>query len=439
MVQRKVGKKLVLFMFPALFISCSTVEQFRVVDNSVNQGNFPESVTLLESHRQSLYTNRDTILYYLDKGMLSHYAGMYADSSELLEAGEAAIVAAFTKSITQGIASYMINDNMLDYPGEDYEDIYVNIFGALNYYHRGMIEDAMVEIRRMNEKLVYLATRYNVMISDLQQMAINSGNDVPAAPNATSNFNDSALARYLGMLFYRSTNRPDDARIDSQYLMTAFANAPNLYPHPVPSSIAGELSVTPGLARFNIIAFSGLSPIKKESVIRIPLPGMRWAKIALPEMESRQSEISRIEIIFNSGDRVALELLEDIDAIARETFQLRKGVIYTKTIIRAMTKGVSSSVLNAASNETEGSTSAILGILSLVAQAAAEVTEQADLRISRYFPARAWVAGIDLPPGLYSFDVIYYSRSGKPVFKDRRDNVMIRERNLNLFESFCLQ
>ena len=56
--------------------------------------------------------------------MLSHFARMHEESIRLLQNAERAIEAAFTVSITQEIATLFINDNMRDYPGEDYEDIW---------------------------------------------------------------------------------------------------------------------------------------------------------------------------------------------------------------------------------------------------------------------------------------------------------------------------
>jgi hypothetical protein len=439
--------RLWIFVFPAslaigvLAISaCASAGAFAKIDHTLNQGNYAGSAALLEKDKSSLYAGKNEILYCLDRGMLSHYAQQYDVSSRLLENGERAIEAAFTKSLTLEIGSYLLNDNTREYPGEDYEDIYINSFNALNYYHRGNLEDALVEIRRMNNKIQHLSTKYGVLRSNLQQKALDEDlGQIPANPGAAGRFTDSALARYLGMLFYRSTGRPDDARIDRDGLRAAFANAPNVYKFPVPSSVSKELEIPDGMARLNVIAFSGLSPVKREQVIRIPLPGPRWVKIALPEMVSRQSDVKLIEVVFDSGDRFNLELLEDMEAVARETFKVRQDIIYLKTAIRAMLKAVSSSVLGAAADKTEGDTGAILALLSLLAQFFAEFSEQADLRISRYFPARAYVGGINLQPGRYSFWVRYYSRTGREIDSVRYENMQVTEKGLNLAEAVCLK
>ncbi len=77
------------------------------------------------------------MLYYLDLGMLHHYAGNYAKSNEFLQKAEYAIEELFTASVSKIATSLLLNDNALDYSGEDYEDIYLNIFKALNFIALG--------------------------------------------------------------------------------------------------------------------------------------------------------------------------------------------------------------------------------------------------------------------------------------------------------------
>jgi hypothetical protein len=424
--------------FAAALVSCAT-GSFAKVDSAVGREDFSGASEILAASRSSHYTNRDAVLYYLDRGMLAHYAGLYDDSSQLLEAGERAIEDAFTKSMTMEAGTYLLNDNTREYAGEDYEDIYLNAFNALNYYHRGDMEGALVEIRRMNNKARYLADKYGVILTNLQKKALQESAPLPPNPGGPLRFTDSALARYLGVLFYRSAGRPDDARIDRDLLLAAFANSPVLYPHPVPASVAEELEIPQGMARLNVLAFSGLSPVKEAVVLRVPLPPARWIKIALPEMVSRPSEVGGIEVVFEDGLSFDLELLENIDAVAQETFKERRNVIYAKTIIRSAMKSTASVVLDAAAEGQNDNAGLALGILSILTQVYAEASEQADLRVSRYFPAKAWAGGINLEPGVYSFQVNYYGPSGRRLASLRFDDMEIREGALNLTEAVCLR
>ncbi|GHV28261.1 hypothetical protein AGMMS4952_11480 [Spirochaetia bacterium] len=273
---RKLTYVLLLTILCPLFFSCASGNPYVRVDNLAHKGEYGDGIAAIERDKKNLYRNKDAVLYYLDAGMLNHYAQEYRRSTELLQAGERAIEAAYTKSITMEIGTYLLNDTTREYAGEDYEDIYSNAFNALNYYHENDLEGAMVEIRRMNDKLRFLSTKYGIIVDNMQKKALEESTTIPPDPAAGKNtFTDSALARYLGMLFYRGNGNDDDARIERDALKIAFANAPRVYPYPVPTSLEGEFPVPAGKARFNVIGWSGFAPVKEEERLRILIPGPR--------------------------------------------------------------------------------------------------------------------------------------------------------------------
>jgi hypothetical protein len=242
------------------------------------------------------------------------------------------------------------------------------------------------------------------------------------------------------MLFFRADGKDDDARIDFQQLKVAFANSPSVYAYPLPASIDEELSIPEGKVRLNVLAFSGLSPVKEEKAIRIPISGYHWIKIALPRMVSRPSRVARVEVACGNGEVFDLALLEDMSAVAVETFKNKRNLIYAKSVIRATVKGLTSSALDAAKDQTDDAkTSLILGIFSFGAQIFAEASEQADLRLSRYFPGRAYVGGINLEPGIYSIRVNYYTVQGDLIESFERNDMPVQVDRLTLVESICVK
>jgi hypothetical protein len=422
-------------------VSCATTDHLAKVDSEVARGDFAGSLRALEKKKKDAYREKDMVLYYLDAGILSHYAGYYDDSSKLLQEGERAIESAFTKSLTETVGSFILNDTTREYAGEDYEDVYLNVFNALNYYHQGLEEDALVEIRRMNNKLQYLSTKYGNAISNLQKSALENSVNVPYDPEtARSSFSNSALGRYLGMLFYRSRGLMDDARIDQDQVRIAFANQPSVYGFELPASLEEELDIPPGKARVNILSFTGLSPVKREETIRFGITATTWVKISLPALYSRPSAVTRTEVVFDSGEILNLELIEDIDAIAKETFKQNEGIIHTKTIIRSVIKSAAAVALDIGAAEVDNAgISLVMGLLSLGSQAIAEASEKPDLRISRYFPGRAHVGGVTLDPGVYSFYVYYYDSGDRLIHQERFENLQVYAGRLNLTEVVCLK
>ena len=140
--------------------------------------------------------DNDQVLYNLDAGLLSHYAGDWNQSNKNFSAAEGLIEEYYSKSISQGVSSYFVNDMVVDYAGEDYEDIYTNFFMALNYIQLGNLEDAMVEIRRFDNKQKLLSTKYDSQI-EYAESELGSGYS-----SVSVQFQNSAAARYLSMLMY---------------------------------------------------------------------------------------------------------------------------------------------------------------------------------------------------------------------------------------------
>ena len=389
--------------------------------------------------RRSEY-NRNDILYYLDRGMMNHYNGLYNESSEDLAEAERLIEDAFTKSLTQEVATFITNDNARDYSGEDYEDIYINVFNALNHYHLNDIESALVEIRRVNEKLAVLADKY----VEAREKALSSAPDIAGADLDIEavQFSNSALARYLGALFYRANGDDDDARIDLDEIHLAYELSPNVYNNSLPSSIEEERSIPRGMARLNVIGFVGLSPLKLESQIDLPTiflpPPNDSFLLALPEMVERPSGIESIEVILDTGEKFRLELLEDMSKVAAETFKGKYGLIKTKTFIRAYTKAVAAGATAkgaemAATRQGGALVGRVTGLVAgFAGRLAADASERADVRISHFFPSCAYVGGINLEPGIYSITVNYYGAGGGLITTEHQDDVVVEENKLNL-------
>lgn len=426
---------------PFALASCASSPRiYSQIDSQVQAGSHEQALASLNSRRGtrgSVYRSaRNDILFYLDRGMIKHFAGMYMESFNDLHNAERLIEEAFTRSLTQDIGALLLNDTVRDYQGENYEDLYINVFNALNFHAMGNIEAALVEIRRMNEKLVVFADRYERVAR--RMLDSNQNIDTGHIPMEASRFSNSALSRYLGMLFYRAIGNMDSARIDYQELIRAFALAPEVYTHPIPSSVHDELAIPAGQGRLNIIAFTGLGPLKEETHIFVPLPFAfpnDWTRIALPVMVDRPQSINRVEVVLDSGERFNLELLEDMSAVARETFRNTYSLTVIRSTIRAITRTTAAAVGAHAAREGAGEGVGLL--VGLFGRIFSEAAERADTRISRFFPARALVGGINLPPGSYTITVNFFGFSG--LVESQSIVKEVREHTLNLARFVCLR
>jgi hypothetical protein len=438
-----------------LFFSCATrPEAYKDIDRSVEGSDFENGIEVIKKSQESkrpIYPEKNAVSLFLDMGLLEHYAGRYKDSSQSLQEAERLIQEAFTKSITADIASYVVNDNTKEYPGEDFEDIYINVFNALNYYNRGDIDGALVEIRKLtlsSGKLDMLSRKYENARRSAGDGAMNTLNKYGASMNnalpqgSPVNYSNSALARYLSVLFYLSNGNIDSARIEFEQFQAAFASNPKVYYHSIPKSAADIRTVPDGKARLNVIGFTGLSPVKEEGQFTAFFPFTYFILcqpvFKLPRFVKRPSAINRIEIIVEGegGGKFNLELLEDMGAVIEETYNARFANIFFKTYIRLLTKYAAADVAANIARERSGD---LAGLAAAIAgKVSADATEGADIRMSRYMPDKAYVGGINLEPGTYNITINYYSGS-RIVAKDEQKNIVVRANAPNLIEVINLK
>ena len=153
----------------------------------------------------------------------------------------------------------------------------------LNYYHDGKIDDAVVETNRAINKITVLSNKHEQELIKAREAA-----KLKEGETASISFHDSALAEYLRMLYCRSIGDYDGAATNQRMIKDAFVTQKKLYDFPVPESVDEELSVPSGKARLNVIAFSGISPVKTEVIIRdYGLADFSFA-LALPELKKSE-------------------------------------------------------------------------------------------------------------------------------------------------------
>jgi hypothetical protein len=448
---KKTLQAIKIFLLVFTVLSCATSSgTYKEIDLAIEQSNFTSAVDTIVKNQESnkiIYSQKNAILLFLDKGLLEHYAGNYAASSADLQNAERLIEEAYTKSISEGFFSYILNDNVKEYPGEDFENIYLNVFNALNYYNRNNIEGALVEIRKLSNtsgKLDMLARKYeykdqktgaNLNDSVNKQTGISSLPDVKSV-----NFSNSALARYLGALFYQADGNTDSADIEFNQVYRAYSTNRNIYRGGVPKAVEDAKDIPDGMARLNIISFTGLSPVKEEQLVihYLPFqhPVLQIAAFKLPALVNRPSQINRIEAEIDGEKKFNLELLEDMGAVIKETFAARYSNILIKTYIRTIMKYV---IADAAAMEAEKKKNALAGLtIAVAARVAMDASERADIRMSRYLPDKAYIGGINLDPGTYSV-IIKYCNGNHVIYSEEFADVTVKNGGLNLLQSVKLK
>lgn len=228
-------------------------------------------------------SNPDKIRDNFDEAMIRHYQKDYDSSLKILNATDRLMDGAVTKSISRGFASVFGNDNATEYAGTPYEYVYLNIFNALNYYNKGDIEEAAVEVRRLNEKQrkclneygewvktndskIEVSNTYKLLNLDSTKVISSS----PKKPSEADIFRDSATARYLSIIFAMM----DDSVNNSWNISADKATFKALNPA---FDIDSVSKISDGKGRLDVLAFTGLIGRRGEKRVIIgPFPGIQF-------------------------------------------------------------------------------------------------------------------------------------------------------------------
>ncbi|MDR0443782.1 MAG: hypothetical protein LBH44_10280 [Treponema sp.] len=467
----------VALLMAAVFAGCKSLpfEERENPDLKLAGSEYTEALEIIEFRKPEYEKDKNHISFLLDTGLLHHYAGEYRKSTEELKEAGRLIDEAFTKSISEGFSAILSGSlKKQQYPGEDHENIYLQVFNSLNYYHLGNYESAMVEIRQMNEKLKYMEGEYQAQADKLKKKQ---------TPREL-NFTNSALARFLGVLYHRGSGNLDGARIDAQELANAFTEFPNVYTFPIPQAlvlrngVCEETSIPEGKARLNILSFTGLSEIKvpvndnfqfwyDNSQMIEDKSGRAYYRNAHVEgippfsplhvaLDSRSSSVDRIAVAVEGGAPFTLSPIEDLEAVIKtlkdRVLQRMAEIEGRKLILDVLSGGYtvfldpsvrwygyfSNMPLKTWLMDFESEEYKELWKKHIKGGLQAESREILDTRMGRFFPGRAHCGGINLDPGSYTVTINYYA-GNTLLGTDRRENVQVQAGKLNLIESMCFK
>ncbi len=375
----------------------------------------------------------DRVLYLLNKGMVLRMKRDFAGSNQALEAAKAEMDRLYAISVSQNAMSFLINDSTVSYGGEDYEQVLVHLYMALNYLELGQKDDARVEAQQVDIKLREIASKV-------------SG----------SSYVRDAFTLYLTGMIYEDLGEKSDAMISYRDAYNAYKKYQNSYGTPMPEELKHDLlrmaqrqglndeaaqyskefgiplaPVKSDPAKEGELVFifnNGLAPIKREkrSSMAAPPPSVMaggapatpgvFVTIALPYYESRLNNVASARISADA-EQASTERVENIDAIARSSLDSHMGAIVARSLARAVVKAKVQEAVDRAgqrrSNDNGGAGVALLG--SIFVRVAAVATERADTRSWLTLPAEIQMARVHLPPGQYTIKVELLDAGGQTV------------------------
>jgi hypothetical protein len=385
------------------------------INSLVVAGQHKYALKLLNENPQS-YGPQNELLYQMDLGMLLHLSGRYEESIIEFEKAKSIFDELYTKSISKGLSTWLMNDNSAPYRGEDFERVMINVFQAMNFAALGKYDEALVEARDVNNRLKVINDQY----PDDQKNA----------------YQDDVFARLLMGILYETAGTSTDINdayisyakavehYQGEYLKHFGATIPLLLKQNI-LAVAQEMGIEEYVtyqnkfpdvrfvsfkdkqkkAQVYLIVYNGFSPIKYQADAPIPLPGGFITKLSFPQFEERMysREIHRFQAESKKGKyffESDLDVGENLSMIAEQNLANRKARVIAKAAFRAAGKYIfekeqESRIDN--SSETGADWFRYISNLYNI------VSEQADLRSWQTLPAEFQIGALILDPGEYEF------------------------------------
>ena len=431
---RLLGLGAAVFCVFALSACSSYVNQSAVIKQALLAEDYPEALGGVEK------IDRDTsgLLYHLERGLILHYQGEYAASNEAFEQADILLEDLYTKSVTRELAALAVTDIITKFRGDPFEAVLVNYYKILNYLQMNDMEGALVECRRVNNKL---------------QMLIDAGETY---------FVNDPFVQYLTAMVYRAAYDLTDAEVSFRVAVDAYRELKDTYLVDAPEMLFCDAAETAavlgdaeaaeeyashvdcgepspmGLGTLNLFLECGYVPHKKEENLFLPiykdddpddhqalavtLAGRRHSarrsgvkvdyllRVAMPVLESTPApfDYAVVRPVAQSpsldrpqGMSAQTVLVENLDPLAHMAFQEKEGRILIRAIVRNLAKYAAK---KGADKKDEG-----LGLLVNIFNVA---TETADTRSWSTLPEKILMTRLVLPEGVYDLKVDLFDAAG---------------------------
>ncbi|RKZ16427.1 hypothetical protein DRQ50_06110 [bacterium] len=439
-------------------------------------GDFESALQTVEDETGS----KDRLLYFLERGIILHYADRWTESNVAFAAAERLSDELYTKSISEGAFSLISNDNAISYRARPFELAMVPYFRALNYIYLGQRNEALVEARRASLQM----SKY--VDTTLGSIRREDRGDLERIRN-------NAFLLYTSGMLYDWDGELNDAFTAYRNAAVAYQRNSGLLKLVPPPSLAADLARVSGRLGFKteldelrrscpdvfraaaaaagdqmvawqpgqgtVVFFLESGFVSAKTQIRFDFPvfegeayndnsywawqiyaGMGntqalvagrkieyWVSVAAPEMQDSVGSVAvaRVSAVpADSTARAAATVVpvavssraENLSRQARITFDAEKPTIFFKTILRGLTKYLASRGAESAGGELAKWAATLFGA----------VTESADTRSWLTLPADVHLVRLNLPAGRWDLEVELTGHGGEPLGSQTVADVQVR-------------
>ena len=364
---------------------------------------------------RALKTKNNDVGLLMDLCAYHHYAGNYQSSNEACQKAARQADALYTVSIRERVGAHLTSNKAMTFQGDYHERIFLHIFGMLNYAALGQIQSALVEARKLDNKVSYFK---------------NHPGPIP------SQYNDDALGRYISGLLYEVNAEHNDAFIDFRKSIRIFEREPDLnVPTHLPQDAMRTAKRHGMLEEYEELKNhfgiqTQAAPLSKEygEVIVIFENGLVPYKIKknfLPYYMDRSSTVNTARVKSLQTGKVAQS--QPVRHLGLQVFKrhqerlvhLEPKKINQKMVKNALSAGVGALEFIFSGGKSSRRTSSGADLLLTRSIAA-------DLRGWNTLPAQIDMARLKLKPGKHDLAVKLYGHYGTELFRGVLKDVMVR-------------
>ena len=374
------------------------------------------------------------MLYFLQKGVVLQLLGQYQESNEFFE--QAYIFTEdYRKSYSKEALSLISNPTVKPYTGEDHELVLIHYFKAINFLQTQQYEDALVECRRINNKLNALNDRYEKKKNRYKRDAF-AMNLMGIIYEASGDVNNAFIAYRNAYQAYEEDYKVNFAtavpeQLKRDLLRTAYLNGFGEELEWYEKKFATKYQHQEK-AESELLFFwhNGLGPVKDEWSLNFfivkgqggivtfvndelglsfpfPLPpkeeggaslgDLKFVRAAFPKYLERKPYFQSGELLLDN-QRYALELSENINAIAFKTLEDRMLREFANSLLRLAIK-------QAAEHQTRNKNENLGALLSVINA----ISEKSDTRNWQVLPYSISYARLPLKEGNNQVEMNMYS------------------------------
>lgn len=416
----------IYLVLPLCFLlSCATYYQMNLVFNQdFESGNMEAAEKVLEQNTKAA-NSKEKFLYFLNRGTVAAMLGKPEESNIYFE--KAFIYGEdYRTNYFNEAGAYLLNPTVIEYKGEDHEHLLLLYYKALNYLKLGDREAALVECRRLNNRLLKLNDKYkkdarykrDAFIHTLMGLIYDADRDYNNAFIAYRNAYEIYKEDYKDMFKVKPPKQLKEDLMRTAYQM-GFMTELGQYEREF------NTKYVPGKQDGGDLIFfwnNGLGPVKEEFSINFTvvhgegglitfanedmgynfsfymdtdeddensadLSDLEFYRMAIPKYSERQPVFHQAKLMAD-GNKYKLEKAEDINAIAFYSLNQRMGLELGKSLLRLAIKKAAE---KKAREESEG-WGAALGAFNAF-------TEKADTRNWQTIPHTIYYTRANLSEG----------------------------------------